>query len=300
MVYRTLTHFSIKVIGRLPHLQQILRYLPSDADGQRFGKVGDDILAHRLSLDTSPQDIFSHLLIPDRKTGIRMTEKDLKQHILLVMTVGAHSVSTTLTRILAVLASKPEIQSQLRLELEDAFNGEVVASYETMKGLKYLDGVVKEGLRMFAPLLGGTPAVTPKGGVALNTGDFIPEHTQVWVGQHVMMSDEKYFHRAAEFLPERWVAQDATKNGKATSFVKDRRAWIPFGYGAHACGGRELALAELKIVIAMIVREFDICFQQQGDESFDYEEWAASWKDLFLTMIEKIDLRFIPRAGINR
>jgi hypothetical protein len=55
-------------------------------------------------------------------------------------------------------------------------------------------------------------------------------------------------------------------------------------------------MEELKIIVARIVREFDISFGQEGDQPFNYDDWAASWKDFFLTVIKKIDLRFIPRA----
>ncbi len=270
-----------------------------NADGRLFTKLGDIILTTRQALKTPRKDIFTHLLTSDRETGLIMTQQDLKQHVLLTITVGAHSVSTTLTRIFAVLASRPDVQARLRQELKDASDGDGVPPIETVRSLKYLEGVVKEGLRMFAPLVGGTPAVAPKGGITLETGDFIPESTQVWIGQHVVMSEERYFPRATEFLPERWMDQDAEKDGKGNGLVKDRRAWIPFGYGTHACGGRALAMEELKLIVARIVREFDICFGQEGDQPFKYDEWAESWKDFFLTVIEKIDLRFMPRAELR-
>lgn len=104
------------------------------------------------------------------------------------------------------------------------------------------------------------------------------------------MSDERYFPRAAEFLPERWL------DGEGSELVRDRRAWIPFGYGSHACGGRALAMEELKLIVTRIVGEFDISF---GDETFRYDEWKESWKDYFLTVIENIDLRFLLKQSLG-
>ncbi|KAF2630542.1 cytochrome P450 [Macroventuria anomochaeta] len=283
----------MQVVGHLPHAQQVLRYLPMDPDGVLFDQIGEGIFAKRQTLKTPREDIFEHLGKPDRETGIKMSNKDIKMHIPITMTVGAHSISTTLTRTFAALASQPDIQARIRQELGDTLGENEVMSSKTLRGARYLEAVVKEGLRMFSPLHGGTPAISPKGGITLDTGDFIPEHTQIWIGQHVMMSDEKYFPRAGEFLPQRWLIQEGSKEGDMTNLVKDKRAWIPFGYGTHACGGRALAMEEMKVTVARIVRDFDISFRQP---QFDYDSWADSWKDLFLTVIEKIDLRFVPRT----
>ena len=286
----------IKVVGHLPILQQIFRYLPVNADGRKFNLLGNDMIAKRQALVTDHTDIFTHLLSADPVTGIVFTQEELKLHALLVIVAGADSTSTTLTRIFAVLASQPDVQARLCQEMNDAFDGEGIPPPEILRNLGYLEGVVKEGLRMFAPLLGGTPAVVPKGGITLDTGDFIPQNTQVWIAQHLVMSDDRNFPRAAEFLPERWIDGE---NGKANELIKDRRAWIPFGYGTHACPGRAFAMEEMKFVVAKVVREFDIRFGQEGEQPFNYEEWAENWKDYFIAEIGEISLKFIPRADMG-
>jgi hypothetical protein len=56
-------------------------------------------------------------------------------------------------------------------------------------------------------------------------------------------------------------------------------------------------MEELKLIVARIVRDFDIRFGE--DQTFHYDEWAKNWQDFFLTVIEQIDLRFMPRAEIG-
>ncbi|XXG95656.1 hypothetical protein Hte_001925 [Hypoxylon texense] len=281
-------------VGHLPHLQQILRYLPMPPDGKLFIKLGDKVFDAHQALKAPHKDILSHLQAADRETGVVLSQRDLKQHIQLILTVGAHSVSTTLTCIFAALASRPEIQAGLRKELDAAFEENGVLSSEVVGRLKLLDAVVKEGLRMFPPLQGGTPAIVPKGGVTLATGDFLPEYTHVYVGQRVLGWQERYFPRATEFLPERWMEPDKEKMGNPS--IEDRRAWIPFGYGTHACGGRVLALEELKLVVARVVGEFEVRFREDPHRPFNYDHWVDGIKDHFLTVIEEIDLRFVARA----
>ncbi|CAI6088544.1 unnamed protein product [Clonostachys chloroleuca] len=285
----------IPVLGNLPHLQQICRYLPEPPAGRKFSEYRDRVLATRKSLKGQPNDIFAHLELPDASTGIRMRPIDLKQHILFMMIVGAHSVGTTLTRTLAVLASQPHVQSSIRQELNEVFHGEGTAPVETIRKLKYLDCVVREALRMFGPVTDGTAVIVPKGGITLESGSFIPGGTQVWVGQYVIMFNEEYFPRPHEFLPERWMNLGDEGHRNEGELVKDRRAWIPFGYGPHSCGGRALAIEELKQIVLKIVMEFDIRFVEHEDMPFQYEHWADSWKDYFLAMIDEIELRFVPR-----
>ncbi|CAH0003468.1 unnamed protein product [Clonostachys byssicola] len=273
----------------------ICRYLPEPPAGRKFSEYRDQILAGRRSLEEQPNDIFAHLEVPDASTGIRMRPIDLKQSILFMMIVGAHSVGSTLTRTLAVLASQPHIQSSIRQELNEAFHGEGTVPVETIRKLKYLDCVVREALRMFGPVTDGTPVIVPKGGITLESGSFIPGGTQVWIGQYVIMFNEEYFPRPYDFLPERWMNIGDEGHGKEGELVKDRRAWIPFGYGFHSCGGRALAMDELKQTVLRIVMEFDIRFVEHEDMPFQYEQWADSWKDYFLAMIDEIELRFVPR-----
>lgn len=272
-------------------------------DGQVFAQLGETLVGSDSDGDksnsgTSSRDILSHLLVPDKTTGQTLTTPDLRQHALLLLIVGAHSVANTLVCILAALASRPDIQERLRDEiLADEDGGKT-------KGDTLLDSVVKEGLRLFPPLPGGTPALVPKGGLTLGLGEddeskrtFLPENTQVYIAQHVVMTQEKYFPRATEFLPERWMADD---QGRDSPLMGDRRAWVPFGYGSHACAGRVLALEELKMTVMQVVREFDVGFSSPSPGSglkFDFEEWAAGVRDHFLTVIPEMNLDFVPRAG---
>lgn len=280
-------------LGHLPHLQQILRYLPPPPEGKFFGNLGDKIFHAHQSLEAPHRDIINHLLAADRETGTALSPREVKEHIVFFLHVGAHSVSTTLTCIFAALASRPDIQTLLREEARGAVGADGILSAEAAGRLRLLDSVIKEGLRLFGPLQGGTPAIVPRGGVTLDTGDFLPGGTQVYIGQYTLAMQERYFARPAEFLPERWMQQEDAGSG-GSPLVKDRRAWIPFGYGAHACGGRVLALEELKLVVARLVAEFEVSFPQ--NPGWDFDDWVSGIKDHFLTFTEAIQLNFVATA----
>ena len=57
--------------------------------------------------------------------------------------------------------------------------------------------------------------------------------------------DEKHFPRAAEFLPERWLRDEATS--KPNPFVS-----LPFGHGARKCVGMRFASLEMETLLAKV------------------------------------------------
>uniref|UniRef100_A0A182SXX3 Cytochrome P450 n=1 Tax=Anopheles maculatus TaxID=74869 RepID=A0A182SXX3_9DIPT len=76
------------------------------------------------------------------------------------------------------------------------------------------------------------------------------------MGTAVLQRSEKYFRRAAEYLPERWLSE---RPGDVPS-AKDSNPFIflPFGFGARSCIGKRLAMMEMEIITARLVRQFDI------------------------------------------
>ncbi|KAK1963850.1 cytochrome P450 [Colletotrichum sublineola] len=276
------------VVGHLPALQQIYRYLPTSADGRKVNQFANEMIAERRAVEPEDKDFFARF-----STSEVFSKEELKLQALTVITAGADTVSKALNQMFGLLASRPDIQDRIRQELNDAYSGKGVPSTEVLRSLKYLDGVIKESLRMFPPLFRGAPAMAPKGGVKLETGDFIPQDTQIWISQYLVMSDERNFPRAAEFLPERWMSEE---NGDENELVKDRRAWFPFGNGAHSCPGKGFAMEEIRFIVTYLLKEFDVRFEDKDGKPFNYREWADNWKDLFAVEMDDLYLKFIPRA----
>jgi cytochrome P450 len=65
--------------------------------------------------------------------------------------------------------------------------------------------------------------------------------------------DAKQFAQPQQFEPARWHAE---AGGKSMSAAK--RATMPFGAGPRMCPGRYLAMAEIKMVAAMLLANFEL------------------------------------------
>ncbi|XP_015262110.1 PREDICTED: cytochrome P450 26C1-like [Gekko japonicus] len=121
---------------------------------------------------------------------------------------------------------------------------------EKMSRLRYLDGVIKEVLRLLPPVSGGYRT-------ALQT--FELDGYQIPKGWSVMYSIRDTHETASiyqsppdTFDPERfWVPQEEGEEHKAPSSV--RFHYIPFGGGVRNCIGKELAQAILKLLAIELV-----------------------------------------------
>jgi cytochrome P450 len=121
---------------------------------------------------------------------------------------------------------------------------------EGMEQLAYLDACASETMRLkpVAPFI-GLEALrdTTVGDVA------VPAKTLIWGVLRHDSVDERHFERAAQFEPERWLAEAAKPLSSGA-----RRAAMPFGSGPRMCPGRYLALLEMKMAMAMLLSRFEI------------------------------------------
>ena len=73
---------------------------------------------------------------------------------------------------------------------------------------------------------------------------------------------DAHFASADQFRPERWLeaatAKDASVADAAAATAHDPKAFLPFGAGPRFCPGRQLAMVEIKTVMAMLCASFDI------------------------------------------
>lgn len=68
----------------------------------------------------------------------------------------------------------------------------------------------------------------------------------------MMQRHPDYWPDPEAFIPERWLVRE----GDPLRPVKN--AWRPFELGARGCVGQELAMTELRMLLALMVRDLDI------------------------------------------
>jgi sterigmatocystin biosynthesis cytochrome P450 monooxygenase len=125
-----------------------------------------------------------------------------------------------------------------------------------LKKLPYTLAVIKETLRLY-PAVSSTRAGEPNFSVTDDEGRHFPtDGFLVWANPQPIHRDPKYWPRADEFVPERWLVA----LGDPLHPIKG--AWRPFEHGPRICIGQELAMLEMKgilvVMVVMVVRRFEI------------------------------------------
>jgi cytochrome P450 len=134
------------------------------------------------------------------------------------------------------LATNPLAYNRLQAIIDDIFpGGDSTFSYEKVKNIPYLNGIINETLRLKPVIPSGQPRVTPPSGLQIDEV-WIPGDVNVIVPQWVIQRDERYYERAHEFLPERWIPGE-----DKACLIKEKDTFFPFQLGkSHVLRGTVL------------------------------------------------------------
>ncbi|KAF8243368.1 cytochrome P450 [Wilcoxina mikolae CBS 423.85] len=279
LIYRYM--WAVAVVGALRNLCQLLSLLPIDAGVREFQRKRQIIIDNRIKLGTSRRDVFSHLYEGDKQTGTKFTPTELAANAELMIIAGSDSTSSVLSFLFRELALHPEIQEKLYKEISLVSESEL--NVENTRPLPYLQAVVNESLRFWNPVPSGIQHQTGPEGVTV-AGQYIPKNTVTRTHHMSLMRDDRYFPLGDKFIPERWI-EDCAES------VKDKRAFIPFGFGPHACVGKQLSLNELRLVTASVVKKFALEF----GPGYDDKKFLSEWKEYLLVQIGSIEMKFVRR-----
>lgn len=125
--------------------------------------------------------------------------------------------------------------------------GAGISSVAASAKLPYLDAVIKETLRLYAPL----PQCEPRSLAAVSTidGYVIPARTVVCMSPYTLHRNADVFQEPLQFNPERWL-------DKSNSLTEMKKWFWAFSSGGRMCIGLHLAMAEMTTLTAAIYRKY--------------------------------------------
>lgn len=165
------------------------------------------------------------------------------------------------------LATQPETLSRLQAELDQAEKEGLISSpiikYEEAKSLPFLQACLKEGLRIWPPVMGLMQKTVPPAGDYLD-GKFVPGGTQIgYCAWGVHRNREIFGDDADLFRPDRWLEEDEEKLADMNR-IHD----LVFGSGRYACLGKSVAQIELSKALAE-VRAYLVLTKTQESHRFN-------------------------------
>ncbi|WP_159929439.1 cytochrome P450 [Rhodococcus sp. WAY2] len=188
-------------------------------------------------------DLFAGLCHARTAEGEAFTDEDVVNHMIFLM-MAAHDTSTITTAAAYFLAKHPMWQERARAESDQL--GEQAPDIDDLESLATLDLVIKETLRLVAPV----PIVMRKTVEAVEiAGHHIPADTLVAVAPAGNHFDESCWTDPDTFDPDRF--SESRREDQQHRF-----GWIPFGGGVHKCIGLHFGTLEVKAILHQMLRNY--------------------------------------------
>ncbi|KAJ6540824.1 cytochrome P450 [Mycena vulgaris] len=212
------------------------------------------------------------------ETNAKLSEAELTGQMTVLIFGAQDTSSSALSRILHMLAIRPDVQHTIRQEIcvargSDA-PSEARLSLEQLSALPWLDAVIKETLRLYPPvpfvrrtaLAERTIPFTPAPGDT-RSAVTIPRGTTLFLGiAGANRLPAVWGADAADWKPERWLS------GNTDAHPKFERVRLPGIYagmmsflgGGRSCIGYKFAEIEIKILVVALISRFE--FSATEDE----------------------------------
>ncbi|CAM0902172.1 unnamed protein product [Alopecurus aequalis] len=208
------------------------------------------------TIGQEPVDVLSNYI-----NDPNYNNADLLQATLITyMIAGRDTIGTTLPWVFYNLAKNPHVVACIRNELAPIMSRKaaVASAATTMiepeeaKALVYLQATLLETLRLYPPI-----PITRRSVVATDvmpSGDVVSARDIVLVSTYSIGRMEAVWGAdCQEYRPERWLSED----GQQLRYIPSHK-FAAFHSGPRLCLGKDIAIIQMKIVVATVVWNFDV------------------------------------------
>ncbi|KAI8944454.1 benzoate 4-monooxygenase cytochrome P450 [Xylaria longipes] len=235
---------------------------------RKFNKFVYDSVTSRIALQKEQaskaeserrQDLFYFLAEardPDTNQ-LAYGEDELRAESNLLIIAGSDTTAVGLSGILFYLTGgQPRCQ-----KLVD----EILASFESVDDIvygpkllacTYLKACIDEAIRLTPVGVCELPREVLPGGIIIK-GEYYPEGTIVGTPNWAQSRNQEVYGDGGVFRPERWIADDSCGITKE-DVTRIRRNFNPFSSGPFNCAGKNLAMAEMMIIVARTLYRFEM------------------------------------------
>jgi cytochrome P450 len=210
-------------------------------------------LADDPALREKPRNLIQALIAAKDRGESGITDEDVSGNVLTMLLAGEDTTANTLAWMIWLLFTHPGALARARDEVDRLLlTGAIVGSVEQLSALDELEACAHEAMRLrpVAPIN------------ILEAGeDVVVANVQVPQGAFVVCLMRPASLAASNFAqpdsydPQRWRSAE---DGAVKAMSAAKRVSMPFGAGPRICPGRYLALAEIKMVAAMLLSSFEI------------------------------------------
>ncbi|XP_076327236.1 cytochrome P450 4c3-like isoform X1 [Tachypleus tridentatus] len=192
---------------------------------------------------------FLDLLINYHLNDSSLTIEDIRDEVDTFMFEGHDTTAMGISWTLYLIGLDPVVQKKVQDELDSIFGNDTErpVTVEDTKKMKYLECAIKESLRLFpsVPFFGRLL----KEDLVIN-GYHIPKGTTCFLFVFMLHRDSEIFPNPETYDPDRFLPQNVAG--------RHPYAYVPFSAGPRNCIGQRYAMMEEKVIIANILRNFNL------------------------------------------
>jgi len=197
----------------------------------------------------SRKDSLSMLISSRDEDGSALSHEELVGAASILLVAGVDTTGIALTYIAYVLAKHPQWLEKLSKEISEyKIDVDDFQSVE-LERLPLLNAVIREVLRLYPPAPAPFGRVSPSEGTFIG-GYKVPGGIKVGRSAWAVCHDPNLYPDPESFKPERWLG---------LSREEEVRLWeqtMIFSYGPRVCLGKEMALMELRMLLAALVLKY--------------------------------------------
>ncbi|TDZ35943.1 Cytochrome P450 monooxygenase BOT4 [Colletotrichum spinosum] len=194
----------------------------------------------RLAKKSSRNDFLS-TVVQSYEQGITSKE-EMTAHVSTLTIAGGETTATFLAAVTYYLLRNPVCLSKVQEEIGSRFSSYDEVNATAARQLAYLQAVINECLRLYAPGSQGFPRIS----TGMKVGDvYVPAG---------------YFSDPLVFKPERWLDPYSTDVREASQ---------PFSMGPRGCLGQNFAYMEISLILAKMLWKCDL---ELVNKNLDWEK----------------------------
>ncbi len=205
-------------------------------------------------------NFFTLLLRAHQQHPVEFTEEDIFGEVNTFMFAGHETTSSSCVAALLLIASDNRVQNLLFRELESVLkdcDSVDAITVEHCKRMQYMEMVIQEAMRLYSPI----PLMVKKiqHDLVVN-GHTVPAGCTALVCFTLLHNDPNVFtHQSPHsFYPERFSPECAIH--------RMPYAFMPFSVGPRSCIGKNFSIIEMKLVLAAILRKYQLIAITKRDE----------------------------------
>ncbi len=204
----------------------------------------------------TPGDLLAALIeARDPETGACFSREQLLDQVCVLFLAGHETSASALGMAVYLLGCFPEVQQRLRAEVLEVLGSRAGApdrplGFEDLRQLSYGAAIFNETLRLYPPLSFFSRESQANTELA---GSRCPMRALVTISPWVIQRHEQHWSEPNAFRPERFLS-DANADDRRWA----RDAFLPYGLGPRKCPGAAFAQQEALLVLAELVRRFEV------------------------------------------